>query len=243
MNEQIKVKLQPNLIPFRVSLHEEAGDKFTIHFECMAENEDHAIEQAENAYPGCEIRNWIPTVEEGLYRIYAKSEAEASDGGGFWSNEDGWVGEESATLFNSFERETLDFMPMSAEQDAEWQTVPTANVRAEIQVMYILNQETPQSLKRRLKSELIAAIDRGLLSGDTTAEVERHAVKVHLIEQSNVDLDEPDHDDIAAFITKRIEDGDLDLEDIPRLMASYGLIDPKQFIAEMKERIELSKQD
>lgn len=243
MNEHLKVKLQPNLIPYLVSLHEKTGDKFAIHFECMAEEDDHALEQAINAYPDCDIKNWASVVEDGLYRIFAKSEAEANDGAGFWSNEYGWGEEELATLFPSAEREMLSFMPMSADQDAEWQKVPTAKITAEIQVTYVLNQETPKSLQRRLRSELIAAIDRGLLSGDTTAEVDRHAVKVHLIEQSNVDLDEPDHDDIAAFISKRIEEGDLDLEDIPRLMASYGLMDPKQFIAEMKERIELSKQD
>lgn len=39
----------------RVTLKEEAGDKFTIFFDCQAEDESHAQEQAENAYPGCEI--------------------------------------------------------------------------------------------------------------------------------------------------------------------------------------------
>lgn len=41
--------------PFRVSLHESPGDKFILHFDCMAEDADHAAEQAENAYPGCEV--------------------------------------------------------------------------------------------------------------------------------------------------------------------------------------------
>jgi hypothetical protein len=40
---------------YRVSLHEEPGDKFTLYFDCWAEDQDHAEEQAENAYPGCEI--------------------------------------------------------------------------------------------------------------------------------------------------------------------------------------------
>ena len=42
---------------YRVSLHEEPGDKFTLMFDCMAEDEDHAAEQAEDAYKGCEIVN------------------------------------------------------------------------------------------------------------------------------------------------------------------------------------------
>ena len=45
------------LLPYRVTLKEDAGDKFTVAFDCQAEVTDHAEEQAENAYPGCEIVN------------------------------------------------------------------------------------------------------------------------------------------------------------------------------------------
>lgn len=47
----------PILKSYRVTLHEEPGDRFTIVFDCYAENADHAAEQAENAYPGCEVKN------------------------------------------------------------------------------------------------------------------------------------------------------------------------------------------
>lgn len=40
-----------NLRPYRVSLKEEPGDKFTMHFECWAEDADHAAKQALVAYP------------------------------------------------------------------------------------------------------------------------------------------------------------------------------------------------
>lgn len=46
-----------NLIPYRVTLREELGDDFLIVFDCMAEDDDHAAEQAENAYPQCEVFN------------------------------------------------------------------------------------------------------------------------------------------------------------------------------------------
>jgi len=36
---------------YLVSLHEDKGDKFQIFFQCWAEDEDHAEEQALNAYP------------------------------------------------------------------------------------------------------------------------------------------------------------------------------------------------
>lgn len=40
---------------YRVTLHEDPGDQFKVHFDCLAEDDDHAAEQAENAYPGCEV--------------------------------------------------------------------------------------------------------------------------------------------------------------------------------------------
>jgi hypothetical protein len=47
----------PNLIPYRVTLAEEPGDKFTIVFDCFAEDDNHAEEQAMNAYPTATIYN------------------------------------------------------------------------------------------------------------------------------------------------------------------------------------------
>ena len=43
------------LLPYTVTLHENIGDKFTIVFECLAEDHDHAEEQATNAYPNADI--------------------------------------------------------------------------------------------------------------------------------------------------------------------------------------------
>lgn len=53
MNRDDKLK------PYRVTLHEERGDKHLIVFDCLAEDSDHADDQANNAYPLCEIRNTI----------------------------------------------------------------------------------------------------------------------------------------------------------------------------------------
>ena len=43
------------LKPWRVTLHEEAGDTFPLVFNCMAEDAEHAKEQAKNAYPSSTI--------------------------------------------------------------------------------------------------------------------------------------------------------------------------------------------
>lgn len=51
------IAANPDLKNYRVTLFEEPGDRVTIVFDCYAEDADHAAEQAENAYPGCEVKN------------------------------------------------------------------------------------------------------------------------------------------------------------------------------------------
>ncbi len=43
------------LARYRISLHEEPDDEEVYYFECAAEDPAHAIEQAQDAVPGCEI--------------------------------------------------------------------------------------------------------------------------------------------------------------------------------------------
>ena len=42
---------------YRVTLKEDKGDKFTLVFDCMAEDEEHAFEQALDMYPRGEMLN------------------------------------------------------------------------------------------------------------------------------------------------------------------------------------------
>jgi hypothetical protein len=53
--------LYEGLTEYRVMLHEAPGDTFRLAFDCWAEDADHAYEQAENAYPGCETLTATPT--------------------------------------------------------------------------------------------------------------------------------------------------------------------------------------
>jgi hypothetical protein len=46
-----------NMREYRVTLHEEPGDKFLMIFECWSDDPDHAEEQALDAYPGAEVIN------------------------------------------------------------------------------------------------------------------------------------------------------------------------------------------
>jgi hypothetical protein len=49
------VPVNANLIPYRVNLHEESGDKILLSFECMAASDEHAQKLAERAHPGCVV--------------------------------------------------------------------------------------------------------------------------------------------------------------------------------------------
>jgi hypothetical protein len=118
----------PNLIPYRVMLHEEKGDKFQIAFDCQAEDDDHAVEQAESAYPGCEIISYLPFDSGSLaFVIYSANESAATYGAGFWNNDIGWVDFHQATRFSEGEKQTLN-LPISTGQDAKWALWSEANV-------------------------------------------------------------------------------------------------------------------
>jgi hypothetical protein len=58
--------------------------------------------------------------------------------------------------------------------------------------------------------------------------------------KSTVSLSE---EEIADFMLQRIESGDLALEDIPVRLARYGLMEPSAFVAEMRERMEMMKEE
>lgn len=51
------------MIEYLVSLREDKGDKFRMYFECWAEDQDHAEEQAINAYPNCDVLQVIELKE------------------------------------------------------------------------------------------------------------------------------------------------------------------------------------
>lgn len=62
----------------------------------------------------------MPVTKPDSYVIYSPSEATLNNGDGFWSNEDGWVDERSATHFSQAEVMALH-LPHSTAQDARWQ--------------------------------------------------------------------------------------------------------------------------
>ena len=114
------------LIPFRVSLNEDAGDKFKLMFDCEAQDADDAAEQAEKAYPGCVVIS-CSQFDELVFNQVIFSPSEMAAGNGFWSNTEGWVELPQATRFTVEEIETLN-LPKFKGQDARWMSLEEANV-------------------------------------------------------------------------------------------------------------------
>lgn len=50
-------------------------------------------------------------------------------------------------------------------------------------------------------------------------------------------------EDVARWLSRQIEDGQMMLEDIPQLMARYALADPAQMRAEIAERMEMQRDE
>lgn len=106
-----------------------------------------------------------------------------------------------------------------------------------LDVTYSPNGETTKVLAENLEHLVQRAVGEGLLTGDLAAEVEEHEAKVIEIEDELVDRDE-----VRDYLTDVVENGSMLLEDITMQMAKYGLMHPHAFSAEMRERMDLSKE-
>jgi len=111
-------------------------------------------------------------------------------------------------------------------------------LRLVLDVTYLPNGVPTFALVNALEAMIHRTIHKGGLTGDTPeAEIETHEYKV-------IEMPEPLNEEaLTNFMLQRIENGNLDLGDIPARLASYGLMEPQNFIAEMRERMENQEQD
>lgn len=113
----------------------------------------------------------------------------------------------------------------------------TATIRLTVDVTYSLNGEDAAEMASLLKRMCERAIGSGMLTSDTMAEVEEHSISASVTPELLTE------DELADYMLERIENGGLDLGDIPVRLARYGLMDPIAFSEEMRERMEAEKDE
>ena len=124
-------------------------------------------------------------------------------------------------------------LTLENKADAPTAGVTTVKIRLLLDVEYDLNGVDSAEMVQRLTRMCESAIGDGMLTGGTDAEVAEYSMDVTMYPAGI------DEDEVADFMLKRIESGDLSLEDIPYRMAAFGLMDPVAFANEMLERKQL----
>lgn len=116
--------------------------------------------------------------------------------------------------------------------------LPSANTvtaRLTLDVTYCLNGEDAADVINNLQRLCTRAIDNGMLTGELAVEVDVYSMDV---------VPKPEalsEEEVADLMMQRIEGGALSLEDIPRRLAKYGLMESIDFTTEMRERIEMAR--
>lgn len=110
----------------------------------------------------------------------------------------------------------------------------TTTIRLTLDVVLDLNGVPSDHARERIEGSILRAIGNGALTGDSEAECETYDLKAIVVEPLAVSLDE---EQVADWITRRVEDGELTLEDLPSRMARYALQDPGQMRNEIAERM------
>ncbi|WP_262522904.1 hypothetical protein [Agrobacterium tumefaciens] len=118
------------------------------------------------------------------------------------------------------------------------QTTPEiVSARLTLDVAYLLNGESASEMLERMRGMCERAIGEGMLTGETAAEVDAWSIAASL--SPTAAADDTLEAGIAAFMRQRIEDGNLDAEDIPVRLSRYGLMPPEAFVSEMRERMDI----
>lgn len=184
------------------------------------------------------------TVDE-MFVCYSAHEARQRNGAGFWceslNSTPGWEQLEKATRYYPTEIGPIN-RNLSDGADAVWMKWPEALAkfgRKPQRVKVRVSLEMDVDLRGTDRDHLVAHLERladelvkkGRATEWMQATVEDHSVHARV-------LPEPlDESTLAGFMARRIENGDVDLEDLPSRLARYGLMEPSAFIDEMQERM------
>jgi hypothetical protein len=230
-------------IHYSVLLNETNSPCCQTLFECKADDEEHAEEQAFDAYPSCVVNEVLMTAKiEWAWGLHPGS-AE-------------YQYESLLDLLESCDMEAGDIVskcpvvdgvsmikaavPYTITDDDVGATESHSNsvkIRLTLDVTYALNGENSIEMGRNLLRMCNRAIGEGMLTGESNAEVDESDIQVEI-------LPEPlEEDAIAKLMLHRIDSGDLALEDIPTRLARYGLMEPHAFVREVQERMQSADAD
>lgn len=177
------------------------------------------------------------------FMVFSASEAAKTEGAGYWNNEHGWTTAQSADVFTHAERSAFT-LPMSTGNDAQWLTLEdddnegsVLQVRAVIDVTYLLNGHTPDELLNHLHAMLEDFAGGGGLTGATDCTVDQWSVEADVREPILTECE------VETLMRQRMESGDISLSDIPGRLARYGLMEPQVFSAEMRERLQMTHEE
>lgn len=190
------------LRPYRVT-YTDKGVNLQQFFNCQAEDDKHAKEQAESAYPGCSITNIVPThgnlpYDHWLGRLSEGAEVFVSGFGfaGHVFKVTKIRGNSSATVrrFHDVVKVTNAnrgvFSVMAFELTEVTETAPQVSFRLTVDVTYNLNGDAPSDMRAYLDDLIPSAVGDGLLTGTNEATIFDYNWKV---------TDEVDTDSVDAL--------------------------------------------
>lgn len=133
---------------------------------------------------------------------------------------------------------TLRADSMSDERDNNIFGGPSPESVDEFRQNHYINEALSLVGGAGAKLDLARQLLKGILKGESPSELVNH--KDIRVSEAAKSLDE---DQIAAWIKQRIDDGELDDEQLPLVMARYALGDPNALREEIAERIAMGPEN
>jgi hypothetical protein len=147
-------------------------------------------------------------------------------------------GEASKCSFRSKDEAIADAqrhaLGKASSEDEWYANHESSRLRLVLDVEYNLNGERIEQMKGLLRKLVAHAVGEGLLTGDSSAEVDQYSVNV--FEHPKISEDE-----LSNYFAAQIEGGHISPDEIAVKLARYGLMDPSEFAMEMQERIEMTE--
>jgi hypothetical protein len=217
-----------------VALHGEASEvSFSSKDEAIADAQRHARGEASsddewyaNLAEGSEV--WWDDPDDGISSGYYRiTEIKLPEDGATISPS---TVVELKNEYGSFtEAFVSELSPLKPERNE------SSRLRIVLDVECNLNGESIYEMQNHLRRLVERAVFEGLLTGYSSAEVDRYSVDV--FEHPKISEDE-----LSDYFATQIEDGRISPIEIAIKLARYGLMDPSQFALEMQERIEMMKE-